>query len=278
MSVNLPPAGPSAPRSRFDANAAWKSAVGVIRTNRAVLLVMAGLFFVLPQLAVDFILPEPPAGLEGEAAGEAMVAIYARWWPLMLLGLVAQGAGLLAVIVLIAGRGRPDVRESIGAGLKALPTLIAAQLVVGAGVGLAMLLVLLPFAAIGGESVMGLSVIPVLALAMWVYSRTMLIAPVVAAGGMRNPFEAILASWSMTKGNASRLLVFFLLLLLAMIVIYLVATSVPGAIVAAIGGPEAGGIAVALFGSVVIAGFSLVSTVALTAAWRQLAPAASVKG
>ena len=272
MSVNLPPAGPSAPRTRFDANAAWKSAAGVIRANRQLLLVMAGLFFLLPQLAVDFMLPEPAPGLEGEAAGEALMDIYASWWPLMLLGLVAQGAGLLAVIALIAGRDRPSVRESITAGLKALPTMIAAQLVVGAGVGLGMLLVLLPFAAIGGDAVMGLALVPALALAMWIYARTMLIAPIVAAGGVRNPFEAIVASWKTTRGNASRLLLFFVLLLLATTVIYLVATSVPAALIAVIGGAEAAGIAVALFGSLVAAAFSLVSAAVLTAAWRQLVP------
>lgn len=272
MSVNLPPAGPSAPRTRFDANAAWKSAAGVIRANRQILLVMAGLFFLLPQLAVDFILPEPAPGLEGEAAGEAVLAIYASWWPLILLGFVAQGAGLLAIIALIAGGGRPSVRESIAAGLKALPTMIAAQLVVGAGVGLGMLLILLPFAAIGGEAMTGLALIPALALAMWIYARTMLIAPIVAAGGVRNPFEAILASWRTTNGNASRLLLFFVLLLLATTVIYLVATSVPAALLAVVGGPRAGAITVALLGSLVAAAFSLLTAAVLTAAWRQLAP------
>ena len=273
MSVNLPPAGPSAPRTRFDANAAWKSAAGVIRANRQLLLVMAGLFFLLPQLMVDFILPEPAPGLEGEAAGQALMAIYASWWPLILLGFVAQGAGLLAIIALIAGRGRPSVRESIGAGLRALPTMIAAQLVVGAGVGLGMLLILLPFAAIGGDAVMGLALIPALALAMWIYARTMLISPIVAAGGVRNPFEAIITSWKTTRGNASRLLLFFVLLLLATTVIYLVATSVPAALMAVVGGPRAGAITVTLFGSLVAAAFSLVSAAVLTAAWRQLAPA-----
>ena len=133
---------PPIARTGFDANAAWKRATAVIAANRDTLLVMAGLFFLLPQLIVDFVMPQPPEGLQGEAAGEALIAIYARWWPLMLAGLVAQGAGLLAVIALIANRDRPTVRESMAQGLKALPTLIAAQLVVGAGVGLGMLLIL----------------------------------------------------------------------------------------------------------------------------------------
>ncbi len=272
MSAQLPPSAPRPVRPRFDANAAWKSAVDVIRANRQVLLVMAGLFFLLPQLAVDFMLPAPPPGLEGNAAGKALLEIYAVWWPLILLGFIVQGAGLLAVIALIAGAGRPTVKQAMVAGLKALPTMVGAQLVVGAGVGLGMLLLLMPFAAIGGEAMAGLALIPALAFAMWIYARTMLISPIVAAGGTRNPFDAITGSWQATKGNASRLLLFFLLLMLATTVIYLVATSIPAALVAVIGGAEAGAIAVALFGSVVAACFSLLSAVVLTAAWRQLAP------
>lgn len=247
--------------------------MGVIRSNRDILLVLAGAFFLLPQLAVDFMLPDPPAGLESEAAGKALIDIYAVWWPLILIGLAAQAAGLLAVIALIAAPDRPTVRESIGRGLKALPTMIAAQLVVGAGVGLGMLLILLPFAAIGGEAMMGVAMIPALALALWVYSRTMLIAPIVVAEQLRNPFDAILQSWSSTRGNAARLLLFFMLLLIATSVIYLVATSVPAALVTLLGGIHAGAIAVALFGSLIAALFSLVSAAALTAAWGQLAAA-----
>lgn len=270
--MSLPPSGPKPVRPRFDANAAWKRGTSVIRANRDMLLVLAGVFFFLPQLVVDFILPEPPAGLEGEAAGEALMAIYATWWPLMLIGLIAQGAGLLAVIALITGRDRPTVRESIMRGVKALPTLIGAQLVVGAGVGLGMLLVLVPFTAMGSEAAIGLAMIPALALAIWVYARTMLIAPVVVAGGVRNPFEAILKSWAITKGNAGRLLLFFMLLVVATTVIYLVATSIPAAIATVVGGVHAGRIAVALFGSLVAACFSLISASVLTAAWSQLAP------
>lgn len=258
------------PRPRFDANAAWKSAAAVIKANRQLLIVLAGVFFLLPQLLVDFVVPQAPAGLEGEALQKAVMDIYASWWPVMLAGLVAQGTGLLAVIALISGRDRPTVQESCMRALRYLPTLIAAQLVVGAGVGLAMLLVLVPFAAMGGGA-MFIAVLPALALAAWIYARTMLIAPVVVGESLRNPFDAIMRSWRLTNGNAARLLAFFVLLLVVTLVVWLVATNIPGAIATVLAGAHAGRVAMSVFGSVVAAVFSLISAAVLTAAWIQLA-------
>lgn len=265
----MKPSPPTPDTPRFDAGAAWNSAVAIIKANRELMIVVAGLFFLLPQLVMAFLIPEPPAGLEGDAEAEAILSIVSSWWPVWLIGLIAIGMGMLAVIVLITGRDRPTVGEALQRGLKALPSLIAAQLVVVAGVGLGMLLIMVPF-SLGGEVLAGVGLIGALIFAAWIYARTLLIAPVLAGENIRNPFEAIMKSWQMSRGNAGRLLGFFLLLLLANTVIYLVATSIPAAIAIVLGGQLAGKIVSAVMGSLIAAIFSLISTAVLTAAWAQL--------
>ncbi|MDT0575774.1 hypothetical protein RM533_06205 [Croceicoccus sp. F390] len=267
----IPPERNEPARARFVAGPAWNRASSMIAANREMLLVLAGVFFLLPQLIVTFALPAVPAGLEGEALAEAIGDTYLAWWPLLLGSLIVQALGLLAVVALLADPARPTVAEAVRRGTAALPTYIAAQLVVVAGVGLLMLLVLLPFGFTGNAGIVAIGTGIAFAAALYMLVRLSLLAPVIIAANLRNPFDALQHAWTLTRGQAGRLLFFLMMLSLAALVIYMVASIVPGLLVLPIAGADTAALVVGLIGSVVAAAYSLILVAVLTSIWFQLA-------
>ena len=101
--------------AKLDTNAAWKEASAIVSANREVLLALAGVFFMLPSLALAVIAGEPEVipGMKSEQLIAAMQAFYVKWWWLLLLGIVCQIVGLLAMLTLMRDRSRPTVGETI---------------------------------------------------------------------------------------------------------------------------------------------------------------------
>lgn len=197
---------------KLDSNAAWKDASALVAANREVLLILAGVFFFLPNLLLALVLGEPQVA--PNATSDQMMAgvvdFYRAGWLPMLLTALAQIVGFLAILRLMRDRQRPTVGEAIRTGFIGLPTCFAAQLMFALGFGLA------------GGLLVGLAalVLPALAVvltlllaAFLVFAgvRLILIAPVIALEGERNPLAAIARSWAMTKGNFWRILAFLVL-------------------------------------------------------------------
>lgn len=245
--------------------------MALLRANRDVLLVLAGLFFLIPQMILGMALPEVPQGLEGEAATKAALAIFGTWWPLVIGVSLVQAVGVLVMMILLTGSARPTVREAMVAGLKALPPYIAATLILAAGVGLVGLLIIVPLALIAGQAAAGIALLPILIAALWLNIRTLPLAPVIAAEGECNPFEALQRTWRMTVGHGGRLLLLVVLFVLAALVISVVTTAVPGSILIATLGQEAGTGVVGVIEAVVSTALMLVWSVVLVAVYRQLA-------
>lgn len=264
------PRTPNRTGARFDPARAWSEATRSIRANRDTLVVLAGLFFLVPQMLLTMFMPDVPQGLEGEAAANAALAIFGDWWPLLLAVALAQALGVLAVAVLLADRGRPTVREAMARGLRALPVYAAATLVLLAGVGLLSLMVLLPATLLAGEAGAGLALVPFFAAGIWVNVRTLPLAPAIAAEREGNPFEALQKSWRLTTGSGARLLMLTALFVLAAFVISVVATAVPGSLLIAALGQDTGGAVVGVIGAVVSSALMAVWSVLLVAIYRQL--------
>lgn len=270
---NNPPRQPAPNEStvRFDAARAWRGASGLFKGNKEMLLVLAGLFFFVPQMLLGMFLPDVPQGLEGEEAGKAALAIFGTWWPLVLAATLVQTAGVLAIMALLCAPERPTVREAISASIKLLPPYVAATLVLVAGVGLAALLIMIPFSLAAGQAGAGIAMVPVFAAAIWVNVRTLTLAPVVAAERETNPFEALKRSWRLTAGNGGRLLLLVVLFLLAALIISVVATTVPGSILIAVFGQETGRAVVGVIEALVSAALMAVWATLLVSSYRQLA-------
>ncbi|MFC3172959.1 hypothetical protein ACFOD9_01705 [Novosphingobium bradum] len=216
------------PHVPFDSNRAWTRAAAAIRANREVVFALAGVFFLLPSLALALLFPQPEP-----TSVQAMMAQMEHQPPQQLavqvLVMLLQAAGTLGLLTLLTDRARPTVGEAIRAGFAALLPYIASQVILGMGLGMVFLILAGLFGALGAPAV-GLAACAALALPVMI--RFALTAPVVAIEKWRNPLAALRRAWQLTKGNTLRVLGFFALILLVFVVVISVISGLSGIVLA----------------------------------------------
>ncbi|HEY8604859.1 glycerophosphoryl diester phosphodiesterase membrane domain-containing protein [Tsuneonella suprasediminis] len=240
---------------KFDMSKAWEDATRLISANRDVMLVVAGVFFFLPYFAFALLMGNRMVEVEAsmasngdpEAAMQAMTALYGSIWWVIILVTIVQGIGMLGLLALLTDRRRPTVGEALAIGAKLFVPYLVAQLLVGFAMGLLMIVPI----AIGAAGSVAAAVIVGLALvvlAIYVFVKFVMVAPVIAIERVSNPIAALRRSWRLTKGNSLRIFLFLMLLMLAIAVVGSVIGLVVGLILA-IGGPE-----VATIGQAIVSG------------------------
>nr|WP_137676470.1 hypothetical protein [Parerythrobacter lutipelagi] len=257
---------------KLDLGKAWSDAVAKLSANFDVVLVVAGVFFFLPYLALMLFLPAEMAELQSgnrqpdiDKLGEIMLEFYSGfWWVFVLIG-IAQGIGTLVLMILLSDRARPTLGEALGLAAKLFLPFFAAQLLVGFVMGLVMLIPIF-IGAIGAASEMPLLIgvavivgIAALVAAIYIYTKTSLVAAAVAVERTMNPVEALQQSWRATKGNSIMLFFFYLLLVIAIGIVSFMITSVIG-LIFALTGPV-----VAQYGNGIVASLVNAATAALMA-------------
>ena len=121
---------------KFDMSAAWNEAVRLMSGNRDVLLVVAGVFFFLPNVIFMLVFSSQLSAIEAaqasnpdpKAVWQAMMGFYGEIWWMILLMAVVQGIGMLGLLALLSDRSRPTVGEALKTGTKLLLPYIGAQL------------------------------------------------------------------------------------------------------------------------------------------------------
>lgn len=203
----------------LDSSAAWGSATRMVAANRDLLMAIAGVFFVLPGLAGAVFVPSP--AMTPEMSETQMLAVmqdyYASSLPALLLLSLLPMAGMLTMLVVMLDTARPTVAQSIRHSVRALPSYFAAQLLIALAIlplsmALATVLSLLLPDRLAVSVALGLLLYPIM--------RTMLVGPVVAGEGIRNPVAAIRESFRLTRGNAGRILLFIGMAGFVFLVIY----------------------------------------------------------
>lgn len=263
----------SSPAPRFDSLAAWNSAAALVKTNRDVLLAVAGVFFLLPSLAFALFVPQPEAapGLSQEAALKLMQDYYAGAWPWLLLVSLMQMAGTVTLLIVMTDRGRPTVGQALARGLAATPVYFLAQMLFGLGLGLVMGLFLAVAAATGLAALIALATAAIVVLAIHAFLRLLLVAPVLAVENERNPLVLLRRSWALTRGQSLRLAGFFGLALL----LFLVVTGLAMMLITGVLALTVGGEIERVLGAAFSSGFTAVAMVYFTgmlaAVHRQLA-------
>lgn len=259
---------------KFDLDTAWKDTTRLFRENFSLLAVIAGVFYFVPYAAALLWIP----GMSELVAGQfdpnsdrmqAMVnQMFASYWWAIILLMIVQSTGMLAMLTLLRRHEKPTVAEAIGNGARSVPTYIAATLIMGFGLGfLIALLVAIPLAT----GITALAVIGgIAAFVFFCYALTKLSlsTPVIAIEGQLNPITALRRSWQLTKGNSVRLFFFYLLLVIA----YAVISALIGMVLAllfALGGPESQEFGQAIGTSLINALASIVSACLLAAVYRQ---------
>ncbi|TCM17769.1 hypothetical protein EDF56_105112 [Novosphingobium sp. PhB165] len=201
----------------FDSNRAWNEASRAVSANKEVVLAIAGVFFLLPQLAFTtfFPAPEMASGMTEQQVIDAAKTYYTSILPVMIPVFLCQALGTLSLLCLLDTDRRPTVGEAIGSGLKGLLPYLAAQILMGMGLT-AVLLAPAMLLAVGGTAgaVIGLALGFVLVIPVAV--RLSLTSPVIAVDGVFNPLHALTRSWQLTRGNTARIFGFYALLSLAM--------------------------------------------------------------
>lgn len=257
---------------KFDSMRAWNEAVATLKANRDVLVALGGVFLMLPALAIMLLFAPPD--MEGVKDPKVMMALFSEWFqahPLPLIGLsLMTTIGTLAVLAMFCNRQRPTVAEAIKLGAIALLPLVAAQLLMGMGIGLAGGIIIAIAAATGVGALAAVAFVGVILLMIYAVIRSMLVTPVVVNEQTYNPVKALQRSWSLTSGNFWRLLGFFALLTIATYIVSALIGGVGRLLFTLLAGQEGGKIGGAVVASLAGAVTNLVYLASLASTHRQL--------
>lgn len=264
---------------KLDLNAAWDQAVRLIAVNREVMLVLGGVFFFLPYVLFNILVPLPDFATAAGPSGENTAALLAAmngfladyWWALLILSLITS-AGAIAVMAVIGDPARPTVREAVTRGATYLLPMIAAQLITSLATTVLFFLAIMLGALSGSTGVavtMSLFAFPVL---IWLMTRWSLNGAVIAIEKSGNPIAALRRSWHLTAGNGLRLIAFYILLLLAFFVISQVIALLIG-LVAALFTADTAIVIEALLSGLVFTALILIGYAILASVHRQFARA-----
>jgi len=261
----------------FDMSEAWRDATAMIKANRELLTVIAGIFFFLPSVASGFAVP--PMGTlfsDPEAMQAQVMEFYASYGWVFALVILVQIAGYLAMLALLRDRGRPTVGQAIGTGLKGLLPAIGTVLVlilgltlVGVVVGLVIGVMSMALGEAGAAIFGGVLTLGLLAFFIYISVKLSLWAPVIAVDKVHSPFAVLRRSWRLTKGNSLRLFLFYLLLAVVYVVVSIVLGLLVGTL-ALVLGETAGLIVSAVLTGLIGAIAAVIYVGVVAAAHRQL--------
>jgi hypothetical protein len=246
---------------QFDMNRTWSQAVALVRANFQLLALIAGVFLLLPTLALYLLNPDlmqvMALSADPARAEAAMDAILPRLLGYGAIVIALQLVGQMAMVAMM-GSARPTVGESLRLGARALPSVIGAAivfilgfivvaLVLGLVLGLAIALVAALFGggetpSLGAAGLIG----AVLYLAIFVFEiyvmvRFMMTLPIIVLEKQYNPLKALRRSWRLTGPRAWAIVGFIVLLGVAYFVIAMVLMIAIGALGFVSGGDLAGG-------------------------------------
>lgn len=271
----------------FDMNRAWEDGVALVKGNFQLLAVIAGVFLLIPSIVFYLAFPDfvGLAAIEpgAEMTDEQAWAFLSRFAPAMLVLLLVQFIGSMAMIILIGGE-RPTVGEAIARAVRSLPTLIATAISIFVIGVLGMLLVILALTLValalglvlgegGTAALVALLYVVLLPAIFYLYVRIAVVLPVVGLERARGFLQPLRRAWALTRGSGLRLFGFFALLFVAYIVISLLVVIVIQALglLTPEGLTGSSVFAVGLVSSVIGALVSMVAAGIIVAVYRQLA-------
>ena len=263
--------------AKLDTNAAWKEASAIVSANREVVIALAGVFFMLPRWAAAMIAGEPEVvlGMNNEQMFAVMEAFYAKTWWVILGSAALQVVGMLAMLTLMRDRSRPTVGEAIRIGLPGALSCLAALVLFVVGTGIAGGIVV-GFAAAISDTLAAVLALLVLIATLFAMFRLILVAPVVAVEGVRNPVTAMVRSWRLTAGNFWRIFSFVLLIAILFLLVAVIILTIVGLLLAVATSGESQRVIAAAFSSALIAAAMVYFAGVIAAIHRQLGgPAAA---
>ena len=115
----------------FDMNSCWSRAVELLQSNFQLLIVIAGMFLLLPTMAIYMLVPDfqmlADPTIDRSVVEERIGEIVGPLLLASLFSLLFQFAGQAAMIALM-GDDRPTVGQALSSGFKAVPSLFAVMI------------------------------------------------------------------------------------------------------------------------------------------------------
>ena len=257
----------------FDMNRAWREANEMVIGNREVLLIVAGLFFFLPGLATVLLVPsmQPPAELQESEAFSYLLQFYsdnALWIVVMA---VLQTVGVLTLLALLRDQAKPTVGEALKTGAIGILPYLGAQIIFALGMTVVIGILVGIAAATGVKTLIAVAAILMFPVLIYAIIKISLVPAVIAIEHEINPITVLVRSWSLTKGNSFRLLLFYALLLIAFIVLMMVVGAVSGLLLAIAGGSTVTQVGEGIVSGLIGAVMTVYFVAILAAIHRQLA-------
>lgn len=159
-------------------DATWQDITSLLRAHGDMILILAGVFFLLPPLAQALYFPQPNIARFDMAAMQSLLSYFednfAAVFAMRLMSLLGTGA-LLALLI---STDRPTVGEAIKRGGKLLPSLFLVDVLV--------------------QILSGLGLIALVVPGLYLLARTSLSQAAMMAEAISNPLRAIGRSFALT--------------------------------------------------------------------------------
>lgn len=265
---------------KFSYSQVWDDVVALARVNGHLVWAVAGAFYLLPNLLREYFLPFPAPATPAEVVPliSRYVSDNLHW---LLLTSLVEMAGALAILVLVLGPSGISVAAAIGRAARLLPFYFAAMLLWS----LMMSAAALPGFLIGG--LLARPPAPPSALAMlifllllavpllYLFGRTVLLGPVVAAEGQRNPLAALGRSFALTRGRGWAVIAMVCLVFLAGFVLSQAMVYVLGSVLLLAVGDNPGRLLMLIVSGALSAALTAVLTLLYAAFYRRFEPGPS---
>jgi hypothetical protein len=240
-----------AKRLTFSPEKAWNEALAMLRAHKDILLIVAGVFILLPTMANVLFVPQP------EIDGMALNLMQA-WQDylrenattLFLLSLPVA-LGQAAILSLLLDPERPTVGDALGRALKMLPVVLVLGWIVQMGIMFGLLAFIVP--------------------GLYLFGRLLCAAPAQMAERIWNPITALQRSLELSRGNGWSILGTLAVVALLGLVIQVAVTSVFGIVARLTLPADAATIVTAVIAALITTLFQLALTLCAAAAYRQLA-------
>ena len=235
---------------KFSYSAIWEETVRLVRANGALLTALSGVFLFLPALLVAYFLPQPQSATQERLLPD-FLGYVAENWPWLLLSNIVNMIGVIAIFLLLFGKGSVTVGGAIRRSLAFLPVYFLAAVLSSIMIGAGLALLFIPGA--------------------YLFARLCTLGPVVVVEGKRSPIDALKRVFQVTKGHGWAILGLLLIVFVAGLLISYAITAVLGTLFLLLGGQRIGSLLVLIVGAATSAAVSTVMTVLFAAIYQRLA-------
>jgi hypothetical protein len=210
---------------------------------------IAGVFIFLPILLVSWFVP-PPADVRPADALNALAEYWQANWYWYGAEAVIGMIGSLAILLLVLVRGGTTVGGAIAGAFALLPFYLVAAMLTGAMIGLGFLLLIVP--------------------GLYLFGRLAPLPALFAGERPRNPLEAILRTFALTRGNGWAILGLILLIAVPAWLATALIRAVFGVLLIALAGQHVGLLLTTIVTAAAAASLSVVLVLLYAALYRRL--------